>query len=81
VGMAENSLAIVVSRSVPDLNEEALRGDVMSYLARKSRAQRMMIAIWEQGGSLQIVREEPFTTYTGKTPPLRVVPKRAAGAS
>ncbi len=72
-GGAESRIAIVVSRRVPNLDEGALLGHVTAFLAGKSRAHRMMIRVWEQGGSLRVVRAEPHTTSTGKTPALRVV--------
>jgi hypothetical protein len=74
---AESHIAIVVSRSVPNLDEEALLRDVRAFLARKSKGQRMMMDIWEQGKDLRVVRAEPHTTSTGKTPPLRVLPESA----
>ena len=81
VSGADTRIAIVVSKFVPDLNEEALLRDVKAFLAGKSRAHRMMIDLWEQGGSLRVVRAEPYTTSTGKTPPVRVVEKPDAAAA
>jgi len=72
-GSPETCVTIVVSRSVKNLKEEVLLRDVKQFLSKKSRAQRMMLNIWEQGKSIRVVRAEPYTTYTGKTPALRIV--------
>jgi hypothetical protein len=82
-GADESRIAILVGRSVPNLDEAALLRDVRAFLAGKSKGQRMMMDIWEQGGFLRVVRAEPHATSTGKTPALRVVPKietESAGA-
>jgi hypothetical protein len=77
-GAAESCIAILVSRSISNLDEAALLRDVRAFLAGRSKGLRMMMEIWEQDGALRVVRAEPQTTPTGKTPALRVLPKNEA---
>jgi hypothetical protein len=77
--VAGGGVTIVVSRSIPDLDEKAVVRDVRAYLSRRSQAQRMMMNIWEQGATLRVVRDEPYATATGKTPPVRIVARHQTG--
>ncbi len=72
---AESRITVVVSRSVPHLDEAALLRDIQTFLAGKSRGQRMMMDLWSQARNMRVVRASPQTTSTGKTPPLLVLPK------
>lgn len=56
-------------------NVDAMPATVLDYLSSRSRGGRMMADQWRQSGSLRVVRKAPFVTESGKTPPIRVMPR------
>lgn len=68
-------VAIVVSPRALLRDAEQLPRTILDYLSSDSRGAKMMADQWRQGGVLEVVRREPYTTAVGKTPPIRVVPR------
>ena len=64
---------IVVSPRVLLRDGDQLTGTILDSLSSDSRGARMMADQWRQTGVLEMIRREPYTTATGKTPPIRVV--------
>ena len=71
---ALTQVTVVVSPRVKGIDESRLLKDVVGYLASRSRDYRMMAQQWMNGKSLHVARRSPYSTATGKVPPLRVVP-------
>jgi hypothetical protein len=75
----ENGLPVVsliVSERVGAVSAGDVQRFVLDRLARRDSPNRMMSAIWRDGGTLRVVRREPHTTKAGKILPLHI-----AGAS
>ena len=69
-------VAIVVSPAVGILDETQVVEAALQFLGSRSPGHRMMSANWEQGGTLEVRREEPQVSAVGKVQPLRVGVRR-----
>ncbi|MCS6952309.1 MAG: hypothetical protein RMK57_05235 [Bryobacterales bacterium] len=56
-------------------DEEQVCQTVLRFLAGRDAGGRLMSAFWQQGGTLQVERKEPYVTPAHKTPPLVVMNK------
>jgi hypothetical protein len=61
-----------VSPRVGAVDEAALVHLVLDTLGARDTAHRMMTALWRDGGTLRVVRREPYATTTGKLQTLHV---------
>ena len=76
VEQEENGVArvtIVVSPRVADLDESQIVRTVVTYLRSRGRPQQLMADVWEQSGTLRVVRREPYVTPGAKTPAVHVI--------
>lgn len=64
-------VTLVASPSIGDFDEGDARRTVLAYLRERGVGQRLMAEVWENGGTLAVVREEPFVTPGGKIQPLQ----------
>jgi len=67
-------VSLIMSPRLPLADPADVARTVLDALAAQDTAHRMMAAIWGHGGTLRVVRAEPRTTRTGKTPPLYIQP-------
>jgi hypothetical protein len=68
-----NRIRIVVSPRVGGVDEGAVIETVVRFMVSESDCAAMMGWQWNDGGLLNIVREEPYTTPAGKIPTLRTI--------
>jgi hypothetical protein len=66
---------LLVSPRLGKLNENEILGTSLDFLGREA-PQKMMVEIWKQAGTLQVVREEPRTTPASKIMSLHQESKR-----
>jgi hypothetical protein len=59
-------VSLVISPRVGAVDEAAVVQVALETLGRRDGAHRMMTAIWRDGGTLRVLRREPFATSTGK---------------
>lgn len=64
---------ILVSSRVGLLNDGAVIAAVVEFLGAQSRVHRMMAERWRDGGTLGVVRREPYMTGRSKVLPLHVM--------
>ncbi len=59
-------VSLVVHPRVEGASDEDIAAAVLDQLGARDAAHRMMAGIWGAGGTLRIVRREPYATRTGK---------------
>ena len=64
---------VVVSPRVGEVDEEAVVAAVLTELGRGPGYRAMMAGIWLDGGTLGVVRREPYETASAKVLPLHVL--------
>lgn len=72
---ALSRVSILVSPRVGAVDEEAVLKTLLAYLDGGNTGSREMGKTWEQGGTLRVVRRDPYATPASKTPHLRVLKK------
>jgi hypothetical protein len=71
-------LSLVVSPRVGPIEESRLVANVLETLGAGAPGLRMMATTWQQGGTLRVVRREPFTTSSAKIQTLHIpLPRRS----
>lgn len=63
---------LVVRPSVGPIDEPRMVRTALEFLASYSRGHQLMANFWQDGSTLQIRRQEPFTTKAGKILPLYI---------
>ena len=71
-GGALTKIGIVVSPRVGEVENQAVIATVLDFLGGKERGGRMMADHWKDGGTLLVIRREPYATGAGKVPPIRI---------
>jgi hypothetical protein len=61
----------MASPSIGAFDEADARRTVLEFLGSRGIGQRLMAEVWENGGTLQVVRAEPHVTAAGKIQPLQ----------
>lgn len=73
-----DGLSLVTIAVHPDAavrNVDQVPATILEFLSSGSRGGRMMADQWKQSDALRIERQVPFMTESGKTPPIRVMPR------
>ena len=65
-------VAILISPSIRLADEGRVIDAALEFLGSRSPGHRMMSANWRQSGIMEVRREEPAVSATGKVQPLRV---------
>jgi hypothetical protein len=65
-------VSLVISERVGAVSVRDVQGTVLSALGSPDGPHRMMAALWQEGGTLQVIRREPHTTKAGKILPLHI---------
>jgi hypothetical protein len=65
-------VSLVVSPAVGPIDESAAVAVALDVLGGADAGSRMMAGIWEQAGTLRVVRREPYVTSAAKIQPLHV---------
>jgi hypothetical protein len=65
-------VSLFVSPRLGPLDERQLVQTVLSFLGSRSRGDRMMAERWQQGRTLEVVRQDPLTTPASKILALHV---------
>lgn len=60
-------VSLVIAPKVGDLDEAQVVRGVLEFLRHRGLGETMMAEIWNQSGTLRIVRQEPHVTAAGKT--------------
>jgi hypothetical protein len=63
-------VALHVSPRLADVEPEAVLKTVVHFLSTQSRGHAMMVDQWRQAGALCVLREHPYLSPVGKTPPV-----------
>jgi hypothetical protein len=63
-------VGVVASPGLGPLDPDAVVGAVLDFWRSRNAGGELMAEIWEQGGTLELLREEPATTSGGKILPL-----------
>ena len=71
-------VSLFMSPRIGPANEEDVRAVMLTSLASKGPANRMMAQLWQSGGTIRVVRQEPQATAMGKILPWHVVRSREA---
>jgi hypothetical protein len=66
-------VSIVVSPAVGEVDEAALIETVLARLRRSNVATGRWAALWQQAGTLRVVRRQPYTSGSTKIQPLHVL--------
>jgi len=69
-------VSIIISPRVGQVNEPKVIDTVLRDLRVQKGGYEMMADHWRQGRTLQVVRREPYHTYTGKILPLHISAKK-----
>ncbi|MGH9387344.1 MAG: hypothetical protein ACRD2N_24025 [Vicinamibacterales bacterium] len=69
-------VSIIVSPRIGAVDESGVVGFVLDQLALQDAGHRLMADVWRQGGTLRVVRREPFRTGAGKVLPLHHMERR-----
>jgi hypothetical protein len=70
---------IVISPGVGEVDEQEAVSAVLAALASVGEPQRMMAETWRDGGTLRVVRREPYATRGAKVLPLHVARTARSG--
>jgi hypothetical protein len=63
---------LIVSDRVGGVSSVDVEATVLRALAAHDRGSRMMAGLWRDGGTLRVVRREPYATSGGKILALHV---------
>ena len=66
------TVSLIVSPRVGPIDEAEVQSTVFGVLSARDLAHRMMVALWRDGGTLQVARREPHVTNAGKIQTLHV---------
>jgi hypothetical protein len=66
------TVSLIVSPRVGPIDEAEIQSTVFGVLSARDLAHRMMVALWRDGGTLQVARREPHVTNAGKIQTLHV---------
>jgi hypothetical protein len=66
------TVSLVISEQVGPLQVPEVHTTVLDALAARNPAYRMMAGLWRDGGTLRVVRREPYSTNAGKILALHV---------
>jgi hypothetical protein len=66
-------VSLLISPRVGEVDEPAAIEAMMSKLSDSDRTGRYWTDLWRQGGTLRVVRREPYRTSTSKVMPLHVL--------
>jgi hypothetical protein len=66
-------VSLVISPSVGPLETEAVIRTVLDFLGTRSSANELTTEYWRQGGTLQVVRRDPYTTPASKVQALHIL--------
>jgi hypothetical protein len=69
-------VSIIVSPRIGAIDEGDIVQVVLDQLAVRDLGHRLMADMWRQGGTLRVVRREPFRTGAGKVLPLHHLERR-----
>ena len=72
-------VSVVVSPTVGEVDERAVIETVLSALSAGPGYKSMMADVWRGGGTLRVVRREPYATGAGKILPLHVLDRTRPG--
>jgi hypothetical protein len=65
-------VSLVMSPRLGPVNPAGVHATVLDALATRDAAHRMMVGLWRDGGTLRVVRREPYVTNAGKVLALHV---------
>jgi hypothetical protein len=71
-------LGLLVSPRVGALDEAGLKRTFLAELGRDGELERYMTKMWERAGTVEIQRQEPIATRTGKVLPFHLTDKRVS---
>jgi hypothetical protein len=66
-------VSLFVRPAVGDLDHDRVGRAVLEFLRHRGHGQQLMADVWAQGGTLGVVRADPYVTPGGKIPPLRTL--------
>lgn len=66
-------ISVVLSPRLGEVSEQQVLQVVLRGLASGARYKQMMSGIWEEGGTLEVLRREPYATSGAKVPPLHFI--------
>jgi hypothetical protein len=66
------AVSVIVSPRVGAVNADDLQATVLNLLAARDSGNRMMASLWRDGGTLRVVRREPYAASGGKILALHV---------
>ena len=72
-GKGQTRLYVLVSPAVGEVNDGEVVDCILSELRKGSDTNRMMAEVWRQGGTLQVLRQQPRLTRGGKLLSLHVM--------
>ena len=64
-------VSLVASPSIGALDEREVVRTALDYLAQRGVGEQLMAQVWENSGTLRLVRAEPHVTAAGKIQPLQ----------
>ncbi len=70
---ALSEVTVVISPRVGEVDDRAVKGTILQFLASGSRSNRSMAEHWRQGDTIRVIRGEPYATDAGKVPALRIL--------
>jgi hypothetical protein len=66
-------VSVVLSPRLGEVSEQQVVDVVLRELGSRARYQRMMTDIWQDGGTLEVLRREPYATSGAKLLPLHFI--------
>jgi hypothetical protein len=67
------TVAVVINPAVGEVDERAVLETVLETLRAGPGYKRMMADVWGDGGTVRVLRREPYATGAGKILPLHVL--------
>jgi hypothetical protein len=64
---------LVISPSVGSLDTEMVVRTVLDFLGTRSSANELTIEYWRQGGTLKVLRRDPYSTLASKVQALHIL--------
>jgi len=68
-----SKVSVVVSPRLGEVSDQQVVDLVLRELAAGPRYKQMMAGIWEEGGTLEVLRREPYATSSAKVHPLHFI--------
>jgi hypothetical protein len=65
-------VSLIVSPRIGEIDEQTIAQVAMQTLGARNSGTRMMTEIWQQAGTLRVLRREPYVTSSAKIHPLHV---------